>query len=154
VGDRELVLSPTGALHALPWALLPSCGGRPVSVAPSAALWLAARAQPRVSWSGSGDVVLVAGPRLEHAEGEIAALARIYPSATQLVGSRASCDAVRDALGAAACAHVAAHGRFRSDNPLFSRIELADGSVTVYDLERLEHAPGQLVLSACDSALS
>jgi CHAT domain-containing protein/tetratricopeptide (TPR) repeat protein len=153
VGDRELVVSPTGALHAVPWALLPSCRGRPVALAPSAALWVAATSRARASWS-AGSVVLVAGPRLEHAELEIEALGRLYPGATSLTGARASCDAVRRALGSAACAHIAAHGRFRSDNPLFSRIELADGGVTVYDLERLERAPGQIVLSACDSALS
>jgi CHAT domain-containing protein len=154
VGDREIVVSPTGALHAVPWGLLPSCRGRPVALAPSAALWVAATSRPRASWSGAGGVVLVAGPRLEHAELEIEALTRLYPGAASLTGPQASCDGVRQALGTAACAHVAAHGRFRSDNPLFSRIELADGAVTVYDLERLERAPGQIVLSACDSALS
>ena len=50
LGDRELVLAPTGALHALPWALLPSLRGRPLTIAPSAAIWLmrqGAHAAPR-----------------------------------------------------------------------------------------------------------
>jgi CHAT domain-containing protein len=49
---------------------------------------------------------------------------------------------------------VAAHGRFRADNPLFSSLLLADGPLTVYDLERLASAPRIIMLAACDSALS
>ena len=37
--DRPLVLVPTGALQSIPWSVLPSCLGRPVTVSPSAALW-------------------------------------------------------------------------------------------------------------------
>ena len=47
IGDRPLVIVPTGALHALPWALLPGGAGRPIAVAPSAALWLRASARRR-----------------------------------------------------------------------------------------------------------
>ncbi|WP_424231099.1 CHAT domain-containing protein, partial [Actinophytocola sp.] len=36
LGDRELVIVPTGALYAVPWGTLPSLRGRPVVVAPSA----------------------------------------------------------------------------------------------------------------------
>src|SRR5450755_4040440 len=41
LGDRSLVIVPTGSLHAVPWAVLPSVRRRPLVVAPSAALWLA-----------------------------------------------------------------------------------------------------------------
>ena len=50
--------------------------------------------------------------------------------------------------------HIAAHGAFRADNPLFSALELADGPLTAYELERLPAAPGCLIASACDSGLS
>ena len=42
-GDCELVVVPTGELVAVPWAALPGASGRPVTVAPSATTWLAAR---------------------------------------------------------------------------------------------------------------
>ena len=58
------------------------------------------------------------------------------------------------ALDGADVAHVAAHGSFRADNPLFSSLLLADGPLTVYDLERLGSAPRSIMLAACDSALS
>ena len=40
ISDRPLVIVPTGTLHALPWATLPTCAGRSMSVAPSATMWL------------------------------------------------------------------------------------------------------------------
>jgi CHAT domain-containing protein len=61
---------------------------------------------------------------------------------------------VAAALDGAGSAHIAAHGRFRDDNPLFCALELADGALTVYDLERLRRAPRRLVLSSCESGLS
>jgi CHAT domain-containing protein len=54
-------------------------------------------------------------------------------------------------LNGAWLAHVAAHGTFRVDNPLFSDLLLEDGPLTVYDIEGIPSAPYRLVLSACDS---
>jgi CHAT domain-containing protein len=58
------------------------------------------------------------------------------------------------ALDGAAVAHLACHGHFRSDSPLFSALELADGPLNVYELQRLRRAPELVVLSACDLGLS
>ena len=146
VGDRELVIVPTGALHGLPWAVLPSLAGRPFSVAPSAGAWLHAREPGRTD----GHAVLVAGPGLQHAEREIAALRRLHPHATVLDGPDARAEQVRDALDGAALAHIAAHGEFREGNPLFSRLLLADGPLMVHDLDELTDPPRMIVLSACD----
>ncbi|MDQ1540181.1 MAG: hypothetical protein QOH29_907, partial [Actinomycetota bacterium] len=157
VGDRELVIVPTGHLHALPWPVLPSLRGRPLSVAPSATSWLAAnRAAHKSPRRGvtAASPVLVAGPQLEHAVPEIKALAKLYATPQLLTGTKATVDTVRTALDGAELAHVAAHGRFRADNPQFSALDLADGPLTVYDLERVRRGPRRLVLSACDSGLS
>jgi tetratricopeptide (TPR) repeat protein len=152
LGDRDLVLLPTGVLHALPWPVLPSCAGRPVVVAPSATSWIRTMA---ADGAGAHDrVLLAAGPALEHAEPEIRTLAERYPQALVLTGADATAAAVADGLDGASLAHIAAHGVFRADNALFSNLRLADGPLTVYDLERLSRAPRTLVLSACDSALS
>jgi hypothetical protein len=43
LGDRDLVVVPAGVLTMVPWAVLPGCAGRPVTVAPSATVWHAAR---------------------------------------------------------------------------------------------------------------
>jgi hypothetical protein len=156
VGDRPLVISPTGDLHALPWALLPSLTGRPLTITPSASLWLDAGrvdgARPR--GRSRRRVALIAGPGLPGAGPEVAALARRYPDAIRLTGRNATESAVKAAIDGAGLAHIAAHGRFRADNPLFSALDLADGPLTVHDLETLRRPPETVVLSACDSGLS
>ncbi|MDQ1485432.1 MAG: hypothetical protein QOJ62_1125 [Actinomycetota bacterium] len=157
VGDREIVIVPTGKLHALPWPVLPSLRGRPVSVAPSATMWLAANSAARNGRRTAAHArspVLVAGPQLDHALPEVKALAKLYGQPRLLTGKLATVDAVRNALDGAELAHVAAHGHFRADNPQFSALDLADGPLTVYDLERVRRGPRRLVLSACDSGLS
>ncbi|GAB3143260.1 CHAT domain-containing protein [Micromonospora sonneratiae] len=150
LGDRPLVLVPIGQLHAVPWSGLPTCAGRPTTVTPSAAAWLQAveRTAP------DGPPALVAGPRLPAAHTEVHTLAGILPTSQVLSGCDATAVKVTAALDGARLAHVAAHGTFRADNPLFSALELADGPLTAYELERLHRPPGCVVLSACDSGLS
>jgi CHAT domain-containing protein len=60
---------------------------------------------------------------------------------------------VLNAIDGARLVHIAAHGTFRADSPLFSALRLDDGPLTVYDLERLRRGPRQLVLSSCDSGV-
>ncbi len=154
LGERSLVLVPTGSLHALPWTMLPTCATRAVTVAPSAAVWhRAATAGDATSAAGS-DVVLVAGPGLPHAAAEVKELARRYPDARCVSGEDATVGTVSAAVDGARLAHIACHGRFRADNPMFSCLHLANGPLTVYDLERLGKPPETIVLSACDSGLS
>jgi len=58
---------------------------------------------------------------------------------------------VLEAIDGAGLAHIAAHGVFRADSPMFSSLRLADGPLTVHDLERLRRAPFRLILPSCDS---
>jgi len=63
-------------------------------------------------------------------------------------------EAVLAALDGAGVAHIIAHGGFRSDNPLFSSLRLADGGITVYDLARVPRLPPVIVLSACNAGIT
>ena len=151
--ESPVVIVPTGRLYALPWGLLPSLHARVVTIAPSLALW-SRLASPSRQRSSATKTVLVAGPRLRHAVREVDDLAALRPDATVLRGGAATAAAVLAALDGAALAHVACHGRFRSDAPLFSSLELADGPLTALDLQGMRRPPEVLVLSACDLALS
>ena len=55
-------------------------------------------------------------------------------------------------LDGAALAHIAAHGTFRADSPLFSSLRMADGPLIVHDFERLDRSPYRIILSSCDTA--
>ena len=96
-------------------------------------------------------MVAVAGPGLPGAEAEVCSVAALHEGAVALVGERATVGAVLEATSGASLLHLAAHGRLRTDNPLFSALELVDGPLTAYDLESLPHAPATVVLSACSS---
>ena len=152
LGERPLVLVPTGVLHAMPWSIAPSLAGRPYAVAPSAAAWGHAETRYRPT-AAHARVTIAAGPGLPFASPEASAVAALY-GASPLLGAAATAPAVLKALDGADVLHLAAHGSFRSDNPLFSSIDLADGPLTVYDFESLDEAPALCVLSACESGLS
>ena len=145
-----LVVVPTGKLHAVPWGLMPSLRERATAVTPSASAWLRARRAPRPE---ENRVVLVGGPRLVTGDAEVRHLVTRYPDAVVLADGDATAERVMDAMDGAWLVHMAAHGTFRGDSPLFSAIELADGPLTVYDLERLKLAPYRVVLSSCSSAI-
>lgn len=149
LGGGPVVVVPPGRLHAVPWPMLPALRDRVVSVAPSARAWLQARA---VVPPARAAPVLVRGPGLGTGS-EIPALAAEYPDATVLGSGSATARRVLAALDGAGLAHIAAHGSFRADSPLFSSLRLDDGPLTVYDLERLRRAPYRVILSSCDSGV-
>lgn len=147
--SSELVVVPTTFGYAIPWGSLPSLRERGVTMTPSAAMWLRSRARPRL---GRRTPLLVAGPEVDGAAAELDAIKAVWPGSRRIDGAEATVEAVLDALGASDIVHVAAHGRFRSDSPLFSSLALADGALTVYDIERLNRVPTTVVLPACSAA--
>ena len=145
--DRAgLVISPVGDLQRIPWAALTD---EPVSVTPSAAAWLRSR---QVTPPRDGRTVLVAGPELPGAQAEVHELAALHADPVVLVPPESRVDAVLRALDGAATVHFACHGLIRTDNPTFSALLLADGQLTLYELEGSGASPHRMVLAACRSA--
>ncbi|MBB2947831.1 tetratricopeptide (TPR) repeat protein [Actinoplanes lutulentus] len=179
LGDRALVVIPTGPLQSLPWSVLPSCAGRPVSVAPSATLWHRAATGPGPAGEShsiappagdrdqaldnagrhirfAGDISAPTGRRvivgygLPGAVAEAESLAALHGT-QPITGAEATVGAVTRAMNGASLAHIAAHGRVQPSNPLFSSLMLSDGPLTVYDMERLDRVPATVILAACDT---
>jgi tetratricopeptide (TPR) repeat protein len=148
--DRPVVVVPPGKLHAIPWALLPALGDRVFSVAPSAHAWMRARAARP---PGRRHVALARGPGLVTDGAEVPFIAKLYNDVETLSDGEATASRVLAAIDGAWLAHIAAHGRFRADSPMFSSLHLHDGPLTVYDFEQLRRAPYRLVLSSCDSGV-
>ncbi|MGS0683947.1 CHAT domain-containing protein [Nakamurella sp. GG22] len=146
VGDRPLIVVPTGPLQSLPWSTLPSCTQRPVTVAPSATTWHAASLAAPLS----GRTVVVAGPGLPGALREAQSIAQMY-GVSALSGPDATVRAVQGALAGADVAHLATHGRVRAEHPLFSSLQLTDGPMTGYDLQQLTPVPRLVVLAGCNT---
>ncbi len=150
LGDGPVIIVPPGRLHAIPWTVLPALGDRAVSVAPSAGAWMRAHTAPAPDHR---HVALARGPGLASDGAEVPLLARLYDDVTVLADSAATAEKVLYELDGAWLAHIAAHGIFRADSPLFSSLRMHDGPLTVYDFERLHRAPYRLVLSSCDSGV-
>lgn len=150
LGAGPVVVSPISALHTAPWSLLPHLHEAPVSVTPSAQLWLRARRAPAPT---TGRTVLISGPNLRAGPLEVQRLSHLYGDAVVLGGADATVESVLAAVEGASVVHFATHGTFRRDNPMFSSLTVADGELTVHDLDRLDVPPYRIVLSACDSGV-
>ena len=146
VGDRQVVLTPSGVLAGVPWTLLPGFTGRPVTVAQSATSWLARRTAPLHSRTAG----FVAGPRVARAEDEVTAAAKEWTGARVLTGADATADAVSELASTVDVLHVAAHGRHSSENAMFSGLQLADGPWFGYDIDQLRQVPDVVILSSCE----
>ena len=151
-----LVIVPTGILHRMPWGCLPSLAAGDITVAPSAALWAQPPAEAEITAESRtpGTVMLVAGPGLPGASREVRRLAALYPDANLLTGRDATAPNFLEGLKKSRLVHLAAHGNFRADSPLFSSVLLADGPLTVYDLERAAPTAVTVVLAACNAGVS
>jgi hypothetical protein len=141
--DELITMCAAGPLTSIPWNLVPSLTSRVVTVAPSATSW----------WSADrrSQVAAVAGPGLPGADRECETIGSIHGDAQVLIGARATTASVGRAALETDLLHLAAHGRLRRDNPLFSTLALVDGPLCGYDIESWPSAPATVVLSACSA---
>ncbi len=158
LGARRLVVVPFRALHYVPFhALFDGAAHvverREVCYAPSAGVLRHCLAQPRRTLE-SALLLGVADEQTPRVRDEIDALAPLFPQSIALLDERATLDALRRHAPAADVLHLACHGQFRPDNPLFSSLRLADGWLTVRDAYDLDLNCGLVTLSACETGMS
>ncbi|MCU1267111.1 MAG: repeat-containing protein [Acidobacteria bacterium] len=158
LGRRRLVIVPHRALHYLPFQALYDgrtylIERREVSYAPSAVvLQQCLRRQKQVLRKAL--LLGVADERIPRVHEEIKALAPLFPEAVALLDHEATLTALRREAPAADVIHLACHGQFRPDNPLFSSLQLGDGWLTVRDAYNLNLHCGLVTLSACETGVS
>ena len=99
-------------------------------------------------------VALIAGPQLASGGAEVGQLHARYPQAELLGHGTATAERVLRALDGAWLAHIAAHGTFRADNPLFSSLRARRRTAHRVRLRAAGRAPYQLLLPSCDSAIA
>ncbi|HWE62868.1 MAG TPA: CHAT domain-containing tetratricopeptide repeat protein [Chloroflexota bacterium] len=158
LGARRLVIVPHRALHYLPFQALYDGSHylierREVCYAPSAAVLQHCLARPR---RPLGRALLLGVPdeRAPLVRDEVAALAPLFVDSVALLGDQATLAALRAHTATADVVHLACHGQFRPDNPLFSAVRLADGWLTVRDAYSLELRCELVTLSACETGMS
>ena len=142
-----VVMVPVDLLHGIPWCGLPSFAARPVSMTPNAQVWMEA---DRRAAGAVRSVSVVVGPALTESGTELAAIRRWYPDAAVASGPGATAHSVRSMFSGSDLVHLAAHGRFRSDHPLLSTLELHGGEATLYAAIPDRVRSKLVVLSSCE----
>src|SRR6185503_5662404 len=153
--NRNLIIIPQGGLHYLPFHalhdgeqyLIERCE---ISYAPSATIFqhCLRRGEHR---SDRALLMGVSDEQTPRIHDEIRSISGIFGSTTAFVDDAATADALRLHSSAADVVHLACHGQFRSDNPLFSALLLADGWFTVRDAYSLRLDNALVTLSACET---
>lgn len=157
-GSQKIAIVPHGILHQVPFQALFD-GERyllerfEISYAPSATvLALCHRRAPR--HSGKALVLGVADPSIPAVADEVRAVARQLDGAEIRVNGQATLAALQTRAPDCDVLHLACHGLFRADNPMFSALKLHDGWLMAADVLQLDLAGALVTLSACESGRS
>ena len=155
---EHLIIAPHDFLHYLPFhALLDRgeyLGSRySISYTPSANVYYLC--STKNTRRAEGALVLgVPDPSAPQILDEVRAVASVLPNAETYVGAEATHDVLREKGASARYVHIATHGWFRQDNPMFSSISLGTSQLSLFDLYHL-NLPSELVtLSGCGTGLN
>ncbi len=156
---RNIVFVPTGVLNYIPFhALLDGdkylVEMREVKYSPSAAVWMQLNSRRSKRPPENALLMAFADERIPLVNREVAQLARVLPGATKFTGKQATFAAFQEYASSFDLIHLACHGQFRPDNPMFSSLHLADGWVTVRDVTAKKLKARLVTLSACETGLS
>ncbi len=154
---HRLIIVPHGPLHYLPIHALYDGGSflleqHEISYLPGASfLRYCHDARP-----ADTDLIAVGhsrGGRLPQAVREAGTVAAILEGRA-ILENDATLDTVQRAATECSVLHMATHGDFRPDNPLFSGLALADGWLTTLDIFNLRLHASLVTLSACQTGRS
>src|SRR6185312_8835626 len=107
------------------------------------------------SLSSGGSLVLgIPDPLAPQIAQEVSAVAGVLTGSEVYMGAEATAAVLREKGAQSRIVHIATHGWFRQDNPLFSSISLGDSHLNLFDLYQL-NLPCELVtLSGCGTGLN
>jgi len=155
---QHLVIVPHGVLHYLPFHALHDGTSHliesfTVSYAPSAGIFAHCQKKPAHS-SGSSLVLGVPDAQAPLILDEVRAVAKILPEAELILGADANEQVLREKGAHSRLIHIATHGKFRQDNPMFSGIRLGDAYLNLYDLYQLKLDAELVTLSGCATGMN
>jgi CHAT domain-containing protein len=96
----------------------------------------------------------VPDPSAPHILDEVKAVSSVLSNAEVFTGAEATLEVLREKGSQCRFVHIATHGWFRQDSPMFSSISLGDSQLSLFDLYQLD-LPAELVtLSGCGTGLN
>ena len=158
IEGRSLVIIPHHVLHYVPFQALYDgseyvLDKHDVVYSPSAAVLKICRA--RTPAPAAMDLVLaVPDPSSPAIADEADMLRELLPNARVFVGEEAGVDRLKEHGASAGKLHIAAHGVFRADNPMFSALKLGDSWLNLVDIFNLKLGGELTTLSACETGMS
>jgi CHAT domain-containing protein len=158
ISASHLIIVPHGLLHSLPFHAL--FDGEKylidrfaISYAPSAGVYsLCDRRKSKAS-----EPALIIGVPDEQApliEDEVLAVSGILPGSRLVMGALPGDEELRASGTDYRLVHIATHGFFRQDNPMFSGIRLGASYLNLYDLYQLKLDAELVTLSGCATGLN
>lgn len=158
VEKRNLAIVPFGKLHYLPFHALHNgfkylVEEREISFSPSATV-LQHCLEKESHLLENALLIGCADEKIPFAIKEIESLRKIFPNNISLKGDKATFSNFKKDIESFDLIHLACHGQFRADNPMFSSLRLADSLLTVRDISELNLNAELVVLSACETGLN
>lgn len=155
---EHVVFVPHGLLHYVPFHAL--CDGSQylidqftVSYAPSASIYALSQSRTANS-TGPALIFGVPDQQAPAISDEVQSLTAVIPQSELFLGQQANEDVLRAKGPSSRLIHIATHGYFRQDNPMFSAIRLGDSFLSLYDLYNLRLPVELITLSGCATGLN
>ena len=156
--SKHLVFAPHGLLHYVPFHALHD-GNQylidqfSISYAPSASVYALCQ-QKKVNTVGPALLLGVPDAQAPFIQDEVQALSNILPDSRMFLSTEAAEDKLRMYGPESRIIHIASHGYFRQDNPMFSSIRLGQSHLSLYDLYHLQLPAELIVLSGCATGMN
>jgi CHAT domain-containing protein/predicted negative regulator of RcsB-dependent stress response len=158
IDTKHLIFVPHGALHFLPFHALRNedqylCEGYTISYAPSATVFTLCQEKAESEQSISL-VMGIPDERAPHILSEVQSVALLLPHPELLVGEQATSGRLKEKGAESGLLHIATHGSYRQDNPMFSGIRLGDGYLNLHDLYHMRLPAKLVTLSGCATGMN
>jgi CHAT domain-containing protein len=158
VNAAHLVFVPHGLLHYVPFHALHDGNKNlidefSISYAPSASIFAMCQ-ENLANTSGESLIMGIADAQAHSILDEVRSLQAILPNAQLFLGDKATHSVLAEHGPRSHIIHIATHGYFRQDNPMFSSIRLGDSYLNLYDLHHLKLPAELVVLSGCATGVN
>jgi len=154
----HLIFVPHGPLHFLPFHALKNgaeylSDAFTVSYAPSATVF--SLCQQKATSAAPASLVLgIADERAPQILDEVRCVSSLLPRSSLHLGEHATSSLLREKGPESGLLHIATHGVYRQDNPMFSGIRLGDGYLNLYDLYQMKLNARLVTLSGCATGMN
>jgi CHAT domain-containing protein len=155
---NHLIFVPHGPLHFLPFHALKNgeeylCDVFTISYAPSATVFSLCQ-QKTLSDAPASLVLGIADERAPQILEEVRCVSSLLPRSSLHLGEHATSSLLREKGPESGFLHIATHGVYRQDNPMFSGIRLGDGYLNLYDLYQMRLNAKLVTLSGCATGMN